>query len=390
MIGALRKFVPWMAAAVAAILVAALVGAAVTGNGPTRTIVAEFAEAPGLFPGNHVDVLGIPVGTVTAIKPEANYVLVTMKIKSKYEIPTSAMAELMAPEVVSDRFIQLSPAYTSGPAMPDGYVIPTSRTLVPQSVDQVIGNLAKLAEELGPTGANRNGAVSALVHRLALQFGGSGPSFNRAVVSFSTVVQGLGENAPQVEAVLNGLGNLSQALGNNSSTYEQFTANLASVSQTLAADRTDIAAVLSSLQQLFGNLTRFLQADGSKLGSSIVNLDAFASQLASQQDALAKAFDLAPLSLQNLDNAIDKSAPGGPALRGRYDAVSSTAGLFNTVCGNAAVRFLVVLATGTETNPLTVATPTDTVCAVGNVVNAITPPPGAGAGPDLSLKALAS
>jgi phospholipid/cholesterol/gamma-HCH transport system substrate-binding protein len=378
-----------VAAGISVLLVAGIVYLVARPSAKTNTIVAQFTEAPGLYPGNHVEEVGIPVGTVTGVKPEDDYVLVTLKIDAKYKIAAGAVAELMAPEVVSDRFVQLEPPYTGGPAMPHNAVIPPQRTIVPQSVDQIVGSLNALAEELGPNGINKDGALTALVHRLAVQFGGNGPNFNKAVVNLSTVVQGLSQNAPQVASLLNNVGSLSTALANNSNTYAQLTSNLASVSQVLANDRSQVGSVLSSLQQLFSNLTAFIQADGGKLGSSITNLDTFAAALGSQQAVLAQAFDLAPLALQNLDQAIDKTAPGGPALEGRYDPVSATTTLFNQVCGNATLRFLVVLATGTETNPLTVGTPTDTICAVGNALTALTPPPGSSPGPDLTLAALA-
>jgi phospholipid/cholesterol/gamma-HCH transport system substrate-binding protein len=292
--------------------------------------------------------------------------------------------------VVADRFVQLLPAYTTGPTLPAGATIPLSRTAIPQSVDAVISTLNTLAEQLGPNGANKNGALTTLVHRLAVQFGDSGPDFHNTVVNFSQALASLSKNSPAFAGTLTNLGQLSQALGDNSSTYQAFAASLDAVSQDLAGDRAEIGAVLSALQQLFANLTSFIEADKANLAGSIQNLDQFASVLANEQAALAQAYDLTPLSLQNLDNAVDKSAPGGTALRGRYDPVSSTSTLFNTVCGSPALRFLVILATGTQTNPLTPATPTDTLCGIGNALNALTPPPGASPGPDLTLKALAT
>lgn len=385
----LLRWTPWIALAAVAILVAGAVGALVTGGRSTRTIYAQFAEAPGLYDGNHVDVLGIPVGTVTSIHPEDHFVLVTMHIDDDIELPDGASAALMAPEVVADRFIQIGPAYTGGAALANGAVIPLSRTAIPQSVDAVIDTLNNLAYQLGPNEANRNGALTALVHQLAVQFGGSGPDFHSAVVNFSQALDALSANAPAFAGTLENLGALSQALADNSAVYRSFASNLASVSQILANDRTDISSVMSSLQQLFANLTAFIQANGANLGSSIQNLNVFAAALNSDQQALAQAYDLSPLALQNLDNAVDKTAPGGAALRGRYDAVSSTQTLFNQVCGSAALRFLVILATGTQTNPLTVATPTDTLCGIGNALNALTPPPGSAPGPNLTLQALA-
>lgn len=388
MIGWLERSRLWVAVAVAALLVAGVVAALTRGGGPTRTIYAEFSQAPGLYAGNHVDVLGIPIGSVTSVQPRPGYVLVTMQVDSRVELPVGADAVLMAPEVVADRFVQISPAYTSGPRLAAGSVIPLQRTAIPESVDAVIATLNNLAQELGPNGANRTGALTQLVHQLAVSFGGSGPAFHRAVVNFSEALHGLSANSPALAATLTNLGGLSQALADNASTYRSFSANLAGVSQILANDRSNISAVMSSLQQLFANLTSFIQADGGALGSSIANLGTFAATLASEQKALAQAYDITPLALENLVNAVDTTAPGGPALRGRYDAVSTTRTLFDQVCGSTALRFLVILATGTQTNPLTVAGPTDTLCAVGNALNALTPPPGAAAGPDLTLRAL--
>ncbi len=386
----MKRWIPWISGGVAVVVIAVVLGMVLIGGGSsTRTVYAEFSEAPGLYNGNHVDVLGIPVGTVTAVKPKDHYVLVTMKVNSSVKLPANADAEIMAPEVVADRFVQLGPAYTSGPTLAPGTVIPLQRTAIPQSVDAVIAALNNLAQQLGPNGANKNGALTDLVHQLATQFGNAGPDFHSTVVNFSQALNGLAADSPGVAGTLNNLGGLSQALANNSGAYRSFANNLSQVSQILANDRTDISAVLSSLQQLFANLTNFIQHDGGALGSSIRNLDTFVSALNSQQQALAQAYSLTPLALQNLSNAVDKTAPGGAAIRGRYDPVASTQTLFNQVCGSAALRFLVILATGTQTNPLTTADTTDSLCGIGNALNALTPPPGASPGPDLTLKALA-
>lgn len=380
----------WLALAGGALLIAGALGAVVTGaSGPgTRTISAQFASTPGLYAGNSVDVLGIDVGHVTSIDPGPDYVTVTMAIDDNVPLPVGAKAVLMAPEVVSDRFIQIGPAYVSGPAMPAGAVIPVSDTAIPESVDKVVGTLDELANQLGPAGANKNGALSNLIHQLAVNLGPNGQDFHSAVVNFSQALGALSSNAPALASTLNNLGQLSQALANNSSQYESFANNLAQVSQILNNDKTDINQTMQSLATLFDSLTSFIDADGAELGTSISNLSTFAHALASEQSALAQAYDLAPLSLQNLDNAINLHAPGGAAIVGRNDPVASTTPLFNQVCGQAALRFLVLLATGTQTNPLTQATTTDTLCGIGNALTALNPPPGAPAGPNMTLSAL--
>ncbi|HMC39651.1 MAG TPA: MCE family protein [Acidimicrobiales bacterium] len=380
----------WVAVLAIVLLVAGGFGAVAVAAGgpPTRPLSAQFVEAPGLFIGNDVDVLGINVGQVTGIHPGPGYVTVDMRIRKSIKLPAAVTAILMAPEVVSDRFVELGPAYTGGPTLGAGAVIPANRTGIPASVDQVYYQLDQLARQLGPEGANKNGAVSALVHQLAVNLGPNGADFHDAVVKFSQGLDALSANSPALAGTLTNLGELTQALATHSSDYQAFASDLAAVSQILVQDRQDISATLASLQTLFANLTSFINADGAALGSSITNLRAFAAALSSQQAALAQAYDLAPLSLQNLDNAINKTAPGGPAVVGRDDPVASTPGLFNQVCGSAALRFLVLLASGTQTNPLTHATSTDTLCGIGNALVALSPPPGAPSGPNLTLTAL--
>jgi phospholipid/cholesterol/gamma-HCH transport system substrate-binding protein len=384
-----RRWLRTVAVLVVLAVVAAVVFVLVTPGGPTKALTADFVEAPGLYVGNNVEVLGIPVGKVTSIRAEPGMVVVKMSVRANLPVPSDAGAEIMAPQVVSDRFVQLLPAYTTGPTLPAGATIPMSRTVIPVSIDGVIGSLNELAAQLGPNGANRNGALTTVLSNLATQFDGTGPEFHAVVVNLSEALHGVAQDSPQVTSLLNNLGSLSQALANNSGTYDSFAANLTAVSGILASERSDIGSALSNLQQLLGNLTTFIDTNGASLGGSIRNLTVVATTLAQEQQALKQIFDVSPLALQNVNAAIDPQAPGGPALRARFDPLPDTKQLFAQICGTPALRFLVVLAAGTQTNPLTPASPIDTNCSVGNALNALTPPPGSTAGPNLTLKALA-
>jgi virulence factor Mce-like protein len=377
-----------MAVGGAALLVIAVVAYFLVSGTPTKTITAEFPSAPGLYVGNQVDVLGIPKGHIDSVTPGPNYVTVKMSVDKSLMIPANVTAELIAPEVVSDRAVQLDPPYQGGAQLAPGAVIPLDHTVIPVSVDDVVGQLNQLVTDLGPNGANKNGALTSLLQEVAKQFAGNGPNINHAIVSMSKVFQGLAQTSPQLASLLNQLGSLSQALGTNSGTYTQFASSLNDVSGLLATDRTQIGDVLSNLQQLLGNLTHFIDTNQAALGSSVVNLDVFAQTLVNEQTQLAKVFELTPLSIQNLNAAIDLQAPGGPALRARFNPLPDTTQAFNGVCGNAVLHFLVILATGTQTNPLTPGTPMDSVCALGNALGALTPPPNSAQGPDLSLASL--
>src|SRR3954449_5294571 len=112
----------WLRIALAAVLVAVLaVGVYLVW--PSRTgdkIVAYFPSAVGLYPGDDVRIVGVPIGTIDSIEPRAGDVKVTMSVDNGVKIAQDAKALIISPNLVSARFVQLAPAYTGGPTMPDG------------------------------------------------------------------------------------------------------------------------------------------------------------------------------------------------------------------------------------------------------------------------------
>jgi ABC-type transporter Mla subunit MlaD len=126
-------------------------------------VTAWFTQTVGLYPGSDVRVLGIAVGEITDVVPEGDRVRVQMLIDDAYDIPADADAIVLAPSLVSDRYVQFSPVYDGGATMEDGAKVPLERTATPVELDQVYGALDELSAALGPTGANKDGALSDLI-----------------------------------------------------------------------------------------------------------------------------------------------------------------------------------------------------------------------------------
>ena len=77
-------------------------------------------------------ILGIDVGEVTGVHPNGATVTVKMTYDSKYKLPKNAISVIVANSLVSDRYIQLAPAYNgSGPVLANDATIPVSRTAAP-------------------------------------------------------------------------------------------------------------------------------------------------------------------------------------------------------------------------------------------------------------------
>lgn len=380
--GTTRLRLAAMAVAAAAVIAALVVGVQAATATPMMTIRADFAEAPGLYQGNHVDVLGIPVGTVTSVHAGAAHAVVTMVVPRSLRVPATAHAVLMAPDVVSDRYVELTPVYRGGPRLQPGTTIPERRTLIPLSLDQVLGTFDELARALGPNGANRNGAVADLVHQLAQQLNGNGPALHQAIAALGPALGALQGKGPSLTQTLDNLAALTTSANQADQTYQAFAATAATVAQTLAADRTSLGGALADLQQALGRIDGFVQQNRSTLTGTVDNLQSAVSALAQDQQQLARAWDVAPLAFQNFAGAIDPNAPGGPSLVTTIDVQSDSLALVNQICGSSQLRATDLAVKQTQASELDVA------CDASSGLASLPPPPGSSTGPDMSLSAL--
>ncbi|HEY7873991.1 MAG TPA: MCE family protein, partial [Actinomycetota bacterium] len=132
----------------------------------TYEVTAYFQKAIGLFPKSDVGVLGVPVGTILDVEPVGTRVKVTMEIDKKYKIPADATAQIIPPSLISDRFVQLQPAYTGGAALQDGAVLDLDRTQIPAELDDTFRQLKKLLDAIQPGSEGEPGALGALIVEL--------------------------------------------------------------------------------------------------------------------------------------------------------------------------------------------------------------------------------
>jgi len=117
----------------------------------------QFQDAVGLFVGNDVAVLGLKVGSVTAIRAEGTHVLVDMSIDPGVKLPANVGAVTMSPSVVTDRRVELTPVFRGGPTMRDGDLIPMDRTHVPVEIDRLFTAADRLTGQLNSaTGGTRH------------------------------------------------------------------------------------------------------------------------------------------------------------------------------------------------------------------------------------------
>lgn len=76
----------------------------------TYVIEAEFDNVSGVKKGASVQVAGVVVGEVVAIKlGEDEVAILSLKVDKTIELPTDSMASVKSQGIIGDKYIQLSP-----------------------------------------------------------------------------------------------------------------------------------------------------------------------------------------------------------------------------------------------------------------------------------------
>ncbi|WP_017936540.1 MCE family protein [Nocardioides sp. Iso805N] len=290
----------WAVPLVIALLVLAAGVTMLSRGSGEQTLTAHFPRTISIYTGSDVRVLGVPVGKVDKVTPDGTDVIVTMHYDKDVKIPKDAQAVIVAPSVVGDRYVQLTPVYTSGPTLKDGAVLQTDRTAVPLELDQIYGSLDQLVSALGPNGANRNGALTDLLQQTAANFGGQGEQVHQTIGDLSKLTKTLDDNKDALFGSASQLETFVNKLAQNDGTVRDFNTALSGVSTMLAGERTDLSASLHNLQVALGNVADFVKENKNALGSNLKGLNQILGTVVKNRDNVNEILQAAPVALSNL------------------------------------------------------------------------------------------
>ena len=271
-------------------------------------ITADFSAAVGLYPGSDVRVLGVRVGSVDAVTPQGATVKVDQSVDKSVSVPAGAQAVVVAPSVVSDRYVQLTPVYTGGAKMADNASIPRERTATPVELDQLYQSLDKLTTTLGPNGANKNGALSDLLNTAAANLDGNGQNINDTIKQLGQATQTLAGSKDDLFGTVDNLQKFVTTLAQSDQQVRTFNDQLSQVSGYLAGERTDLADALSQLATALGQVQGFVKDNRAEIKSNVDKLADVTKVLVDQRNALAETLDVAPLALGNLQNSYNAAS----------------------------------------------------------------------------------
>jgi phospholipid/cholesterol/gamma-HCH transport system substrate-binding protein len=262
-------------------------------------VVGYFPNSNGIFAGDEVRVLGVPVGKIDSIEPQPRRVKISFWYNAKYQVPADAKAAILSPSLVTSRAIQLTPAYTGGPVMTDNAVIPQARTAVPVEWDDVRDQLHKLTDALQPTEPGGVSTLGAFVNTAADNLRGQGAQIRDTVIKLSQALSALGDHSGDIFATVSNLSTLVSALHYSADLLKQLNQNFAAVTALLANDPDEVGRAVRDVNDVVGDVQSFIADNRDAIGLTSDNLASITTNLTENLDEIKQMLHVTPTAFAN-------------------------------------------------------------------------------------------
>ncbi|MFL0275591.1 MCE family protein [Mycobacterium sp. SMC-19] len=313
-----------------------------------RTIIAYFTSATAIYPGDEVRVVGVRVGTIKSIEPLGTRARVILAVDRAVPIPADAKAIIVAPSLVSARYVQLTPAYESSPqasgaTMRDGAEISEDRTAVPVEWDEIKEQLTRLATDLGPSSGVSNTSLGRFIDTTADAMSGNGEKLRETITQLADVGRVLGKGSGDIAGVITNLQTFVAALRDSNTQIVQFQDRLADVTSVIDGSRSDLDSAINELSGVVGKIQRFIAGSRAQTAEQLERLADVTQVLADNSMVVKNVLHAAPNALVNGYNIYNPDT-GGP--RGSF-AMNNFANPVATICSAiAAVENVTAEASG--------------------------------------------
>lgn len=281
----------------------------------TKEITADFTTATAIYPGDQVRVAGVKVGTITSIEPQGAYTRLTLNVDRDVPIPEDAKAVIVAQNLISARYVQLTPPYRySGPQMPESAQIPIARTAVPVEWDEVKSQLTRLATELGPSEGGTDTATARFIDSAADAMAGNGDKFRQMLAQLSGVGRILADGSGNIVDIIKNLQTFITALRDSSTQIVQFQGRLATLTSVLDGSRSDLNDALTNVSEVVGEVEQFVRDSRNQTAEQIQRLANVTQNVVDHQKDLEQILHVAPTSIANTLNMFDPRDGGATGI----------------------------------------------------------------------------
>ncbi|OBJ04910.1 MCE family protein [Mycobacterium sp. 1465703.0] len=302
---------PAIVAAVAVIAATLGIGSWYLGSDEdTITVTAQFDSASGLYEGNEVAVLGMPVGKITKINAKGGYVEVEFTVDRHVKVPAAAQAVTVSTSILTDRQIELTPPYHDGPTLQNHDTIGLPRTKTPVEFSSVLNVLDKVTKSLEGDG-HGGGPIADVLNGGTEVVNGNGEKIKAALGELSKALRlssdGGATTREQVTTIVKNISTLFDAVAANDTKLREFASTIHQVSQIMADEEIGTGSTGHKLDQLIQRAGDLVDANRDNIKQAVLHGNDTLKTVTDQRRDLAELLDLAPLVADNAYNMIDRA-----------------------------------------------------------------------------------
>ncbi|MGP4055646.1 MCE family protein [Mycobacterium sp. 4D054] len=325
-----------------AVVVTAMAVRFTTDRLDTITVTAQFDSAAGLYEGNTVAVLGMPVGKVTKITPKGGYVEVDFTVDKDVKIPADVQAATISNSILTDRQIELTPPYQDGPTLQNRDTIGLNRTRTPVEFARVLDVLDKLAVSLRGDGKG-NGPIADVVDGSAAVVDGNGQQMKDALGELSNALRLSSDRGTvtkdQLTTIVRNVSSLSDAAARNDAMMREFGSSVRALSQILADEDLGSGTTGKKINEVLDQAGEVLETHRDSIKDLVANGDVVLNTAVDHERDLMELLDVAPMTLDNLYNVADQKN-GALRVKVVTDKVLFDNQLIKEVCNMMGLRQL--------------------------------------------------
>ncbi|BBX17470.1 mammalian cell entry protein [Mycolicibacterium duvalii] len=300
----------WTAAALGALLIGSVGFVTVARLFPATTITAVFANANAIYPGDDVRIAGVQVGSIASIRADGTQAVFTLEIDHGVRVAADAKAVVVAQNLVSARYVQLTAGGSTGPALGPGAVIPRERTAVPVEWDEVKEQLDRLAADLGPAGDSTTGSVGRFIDSAADAMDGNGHTLRAAIAQLAGISRVIADGSGDITEIITNLQTFVAVLRDSNAQIVQFQERLATLTSVLDGSRSDLDSALTNLAEAVGEVQHFVAGTRDHAGEQVARLVNVTQNLVDHRADLEQVLHVAPSAMANAYNMMDPRTGG--------------------------------------------------------------------------------
>jgi phospholipid/cholesterol/gamma-HCH transport system substrate-binding protein len=276
----------------------------------TITVTAQFDSASGLYEGNAVAVLGMPVGKITKITAKGGYVEVQFTVDRNVKVPADAQAVTVSTSILTDRQIELTPPYRGGPILENHDTIGLTRTKTPVEFSRVLNVLDKVTKSLEGDG-HGGGPIADVLNSGTEVVDGNGGKIKAALGELSKALRlssdGGAQTREQITTVIKNISTLFDAAAANDGKLREFASTIHQVSQILADEDIGSGNTGRKLDQLVERAGDLLDANRDAIKHTVLNGNSTLKTVTDERRDLAELLDVAPMLADNAYNMVDRA-----------------------------------------------------------------------------------